>query len=142
MKRRTSIVARAAATTLTLSMLATSCADNATTAKGGSSKTTQEGDPKSWTPSGTTGECNLDALLQPYSYVSKVKTLLTGEAVEESELAAVEKDPNALEGLIDVWVQSDAARDMLVRFFMTAFQQTGLEALPTPCPSRETPNSS
>ncbi|MCA9593334.1 MAG: hypothetical protein KC776_08480 [Myxococcales bacterium] len=127
MKRRTSIVARAAATTLTLSMLATSCADNATTAKGGSSKTTQEGDPKSWTPSGTTGECNLDALLQPYSYVSKVKTLLTGEAVEESELAAVEKDPNALEGLIDVWVQSDAARDMLVRFFMTAFQQTGLD---------------
>ena len=37
----------------------------------------------------------------PLSYTSKVKNLLTGQAVSDEEAAAVNKDPAALAGLIE-----------------------------------------
>ncbi|MEZ4441884.1 MAG: hypothetical protein R3B72_22480 [Polyangiaceae bacterium] len=86
-----------------------------------------DGDPTKWNPSGVTGECNVDALLKPFSYGAKVKALLTGVPLEEQELAAIQDDPGALAGLIDGWLASDLGRENFERFFMTAFQQTGLD---------------
>jgi len=127
-KKRNGILTRAAFVTLAMSLFSAGCSDSAqsskkTTSSGGG----EDGDPASFEPSGGTGECNVDALLQPYSYAAKVKTLLTGEALTDTELQAVQADPTALGDLIDGWIVSDNARDMLVRFFMTAFQQTGLD---------------
>jgi hypothetical protein len=127
-KKRNGILARAAFVTLAMSLFSAGCSDSAQSSKkSGSSGGGEDGDPASFQPSGGTGECNVDALLQPYSYAAKVKTLLTGEALTDTELQAVQADPKALGELIDGWIVSDNARDMLVRFFMTAFQQTGLD---------------
>ncbi|MCA9625569.1 MAG: hypothetical protein KC731_41390, partial [Myxococcales bacterium] len=81
-----------------------------------------DGDPTKWNPNGETGECNVDALLKAPSYASKVKALLTGMPLEAEELDAVVADPDALPGLIDGWLETDGARQMFERFFMTAFQ--------------------
>jgi uncharacterized protein YmfQ (DUF2313 family) len=80
--------------------------------------------PTDWNPSGETGECNVDALLEPAAYGAKVKTLLTGLPLEEAELAALEADPTVLASLIDGWVALPESKGTLERFFMTAFQQT------------------
>ncbi|MEM6786370.1 MAG: hypothetical protein AAF715_02530 [Myxococcota bacterium] len=79
-------------------------------------------------PSGTAGECNVDALLSVESYAAKVKGLLTGLGVNQEELAALlaADDTQAeLGDLVDTWVDSPEADEVLMRFFMTAFQQTG-----------------
>lgn len=81
-----------------------------------------------WDPSGTTGECNVDALLSVESYATKVKGLLTGLPLSEVDLATLRDaaDPQAeLATMIDGWIQTPEAEEVLMRFFMTAFQQTG-----------------
>src|SRR5688572_30535757 len=80
--------------------------------------------PSTWDPSGDAGECNVDALLEPYSYGSKVKTLLTGLPLDDAELKALEQDPSQLKSMIQGWLALPEADTTLTRFFMTAFQQT------------------
>jgi hypothetical protein len=57
-------------------------------------------------------------------YVSKVKNLLIGKAATEDEIAAVEKDPKALRGMVDAWFVTPDAQDKFFSFFQKAFQQT------------------
>lgn len=108
--------------------LGAACADDTLIgAKKPGEETVEENDPTSWNPSGETGECNVDALLSPYSYAAKVKTLLTGLPLDDAELAQVEDDPEALRDMIDGWIETPEARHVLERFFMTAFQQNNLD---------------
>jgi len=60
-------------------------------------------------------------------YGSKVKTLLTGTALTGAELESLQTDPTALTTLIDRWTATPRARDKLLRFFSTVFQQEGWE---------------
>ena len=60
----------------------------------------------------------------PRIYVSKVKNVLIGQAATEDEIAAVEKDPTALRGLVDGWYVTDDAQGKFFVFFQKAFQQT------------------
>ena len=62
----------------------------------------------------------------PLSYTSKVKNLLTGQAVSDEEAAAVSKDPTALAGLIEGWMKTPEYQAKMLRFFQNAFQQTQL----------------
>jgi hypothetical protein len=87
----------------------------------------EEGSTPEYIPSGGTGECNVDALLQPFSYGAKVKTLLTGLPLTDAELTQLQADPDALAGLIDDWMTLDESQASFVRFFMSAFQQTTLD---------------
>ncbi|AKU99126.1 hypothetical protein AKJ09_05790 [Labilithrix luteola] len=64
----------------------------------------------------------------PASYVAKVKNLLTGLPATESELRAVQADPNALKGLIDTWMAMPESDAKLIQFFGNAFQQTAMTA--------------
>lgn len=110
--------------------LATGCGEDdpsssTTTTNTETDETSPEKNPNDWDPSGKDGECNFDALLQPYSYGAKVKTLLTSLPLEDAELSALEADPAALGGLIDTWLEAPESRAILERFFMTAFQQNG-----------------
>ena len=86
-----------------------------------------DGKPANWDPSKPTGECNVDALLQPFSYGAKVKTLITGLPLDNEELQALNADPAALQEQIDGWLQTPEADAVLERFFMTAFQQTSTD---------------
>lgn len=85
------------------------------------------GTPANWDPSGTPGECNLDALLPVRSYAAKVKVLLTGLPLDDAELTSIEADPTSLGAMIDQWQQTPQAEDRMRKFFETAFQQSGLE---------------
>ena len=60
----------------------------------------------------------------PEAYTAKVKNLLTGQALTESELQAVQADPNKLPELIDTWLNTPEAEAKLLAFFQQAFQQT------------------
>jgi len=80
--------------------------------------------PVGWQPGGDAGECNVDALLEPYSYGAKVKLLLTGLPLEDAELQTLTNDPSQLKSLIQTWISMPEAEPVLERFFMTAFQQT------------------
>jgi hypothetical protein len=87
-----------------------------------------DGDPTAWDPSGTAGECNLDALLSPNSYGAKVKSLLTGLPLDDAELEALTEDPAALRELVTHWLSLPESQAILQRFFASAFQQTNLDA--------------
>lgn len=80
--------------------------------------------PIDWKPGGDTSECNLDALLAPYAYGAKVKTLLTGQPLTAAELTALQEDSTQLKSMIEGWLAQPEAEPVLERFFMTAFQQT------------------
>lgn len=80
--------------------------------------------PVGWEPGDDTNACNVDALLSPNAYGAKVKTLLTGQALTDAELADLEADPKALGAMIDGWLDQPESATVLERFFMTAFQQT------------------
>jgi hypothetical protein len=56
--------------------------------------------------------------------LSKVKGLLTGLPPTDAEIAAVEKDPNALRGLVKQWVATPQHTAKLMGFFSNAFQQS------------------
>jgi hypothetical protein len=66
------------------------------------------------------------APLPPRAYAAKVKDLLTGQALQDDELAAVNADPRALRQLIDGWMGQPAFRSKMMEFFKKAFQQTQL----------------
>lgn len=83
--------------------------------------------PTEYTPSGGTGECNVDALLDPGAYGNKVKALLTGLSLSDDELSTLNADPGALKGLVQSWVAMPEAEPIMRRFFMNAFQQTSLD---------------
>jgi hypothetical protein len=68
-------------------------------------------------------DCSLDVLVGPEVYGAKVKTLLTGLPLTESELTALQEDPAALRSLIDRALEDPKSDAVLRRFFMMAFQQ-------------------
>jgi hypothetical protein len=82
--------------------------------------------PTDFEPGDESGSCNLDALLPPEAYGRKVKTLLTGLPLTDGELTQLEADPEALRGLVGEWLATPEAERTLQQFFMTAFQQTGV----------------
>ncbi|MEQ9320448.1 MAG: hypothetical protein RIF41_14880, partial [Polyangiaceae bacterium] len=106
--------------------LAASCqsGDSTDPTKG---KGPDDGDTPTFEPSGGVGECNVDALLSPYSYGAKIKTLLTGLPLSEAELTSLNDDPAALPTLIDTWLAMPEAETLLLAFFKTVFQQTNLD---------------
>lgn len=65
----------------------------------------------------------------PTSYVNKVKTILTGLAATDAEVAAVIADPGALRGLIDTWMALPEFERRAKDFFRTAFQQSQIGAV-------------
>lgn len=79
---------------------------------------------------GVTGEAGPGVLpfeaVPAESYVAKVKNLLTGLPPTDDELAAVQKDPNALGGLVDQWLDRPEADTKMIQFFANAFQQTAM----------------
>ena len=60
----------------------------------------------------------------PEAYTAKVKNLLTGQALTDAEIQAVQADPNKLAELIDTWLNTPEAEAKLLAFFQQAFQQT------------------
>jgi hypothetical protein len=60
----------------------------------------------------------------PSVYVAKVKNILVGMPPTDAEVQAVVKDPNALGGLVDGWMQTQQYTDKMMVFFELAFQQT------------------
>jgi hypothetical protein len=64
--------------------------------------------------------------VSPYAYAAKVKTLLTGLAPTDDEVAAVAADPAALRGLVDGWTARPEFRAKMMTFFSNAFQQAQL----------------
>lgn len=64
----------------------------------------------------------------PRTYVTKVKTLLTGGVPAADELAQVERDPGALAPLVRGWLASSPSRQILLDFFADAFQQSQASA--------------
>lgn len=60
----------------------------------------------------------------PEAYTAKVKNLLTGQALTDAEIQAVQADPNKLAELIDTWLSTPEAEAKLLAFFQQAFQQT------------------
>ena len=63
------------------------------------------------------------------SYVTKVKTLLTGMAPTQAEIDAVTADPSALSGLVDAWMKLPAYGAKMELFFGDAFQQSQAQSL-------------
>lgn len=59
----------------------------------------------------------------PRTYVPKIKTILTGLAATDEEVALVTKDPKALAGLIDQWMALPEFEGKMLDFFRNAFQQ-------------------
>ena len=64
----------------------------------------------------------------PEVYVAKVKNILVGLPPTDDEIAAVDKDPNALPGLIDTWMATPEYQQKMMVFFELAFQQTQITA--------------
>lgn len=60
----------------------------------------------------------------PAVYVAKVKDILVGLPPSDDELAAVTRDPSALGGLIQQWMQLPQYQQKMLVFFELAFQQT------------------
>ena len=58
------------------------------------------------------------------SYVTKVKTVLTGLAPTQAEIDAVTASPSALGTLVDGWMALSAYQTKMERFFADAFQQS------------------
>mgnify|MGYP001822994842 CR=1 FL=1 len=63
----------------------------------------------------------------PFVYAAKIKTLLTGLALNSDELEALTADPSALKRQVASWLATPEADEKLLAFFETAFQQDGYE---------------
>jgi hypothetical protein len=63
------------------------------------------------------------------SYVTKVKTLLTGIAPTQAEVDAVKADATALGGLVDGWMKLPEYTAKMELFFADAFQQSQAQAI-------------
>lgn len=59
----------------------------------------------------------------PESYTRKVKLLLTGEPVLDTELALVRADPEALHDLVRDWTETAAFQAKMLDFFTVTFHQ-------------------
>ncbi|MEL6184647.1 MAG: hypothetical protein AAFU79_08500, partial [Myxococcota bacterium] len=83
-------------------------------------------------PAGPAVDCEIDELSGPSVYGAKVKTLLTGLPLTSDELATLNADAGQLESLTDTWMNTPEFRDVLGRFFQSAFQQdqTDLDGVP------------
>jgi hypothetical protein len=97
---------------------------------GGSSSASQAGTSSSTSGSSATGGRSDDPNeplgfepLPPASYLTKVKSMLTGRAPTAEELASVTTDPSALKRLIAEWQQTPDYEARLRDFFTMAFQQ-------------------
>ncbi|MEX1367832.1 MAG: hypothetical protein AB1Z98_32185 [Nannocystaceae bacterium] len=82
-----------------------------------------DGSEEPWEPDGPSGECAVDELMPPHVYVRRVKTLLTGAAATDEEVAAVVANPEVLADLIAGWVQTDAFSDKLAQYLRVTLQQ-------------------
>ena len=71
--------------------------------------------------------------VSPDSYVSKVKTMLTGHAATPEEIAAVKAAPESLRGLVTGWLELPEVEGKLSEFFVIALQQrlVSLDSLDT-----------
>ncbi len=58
-----------------------------------------------------------------YRAAEKVKYVASGLPLTAEELQRVRSDPEALEGLVDAWLQTPEAEAKLLEFFANAFQQ-------------------
>ncbi len=144
-------------TTLALALLVTSCgsAPKRSTPQSGGGSNVEAGTVK---PSdGTTNTPNTDPSktnpstdpfspslpdvpfepLTPFAYVSKVKTLLSGQAVTDDEIKVVQADPKALTDLVDKWTASAEFKTKQMAFFRLAFQQNGLQRTSFDAQSRD-----
>jgi hypothetical protein len=65
----------------------------------------------------------------PETQLAKVKSLLVGAAPTQAELLAIQRDPAALRGLIDGWMETPAFAEKLQTFLGTALQQDALGRL-------------
>jgi hypothetical protein len=63
------------------------------------------------------------------SYVTKVKTLLTGIAPTQAEIDAVTAQPSTLGTYVDAWMKMPAYTAKMEHFFADAFQQSQASAL-------------
>lgn len=69
----------------------------------------------------------LEGQIEPVTVAAslgKVKGLLTGVPPTDAEVAAVEKDPRALRGLVQKWIATPEHTAKLLGFFSNAFQQS------------------
>lgn len=91
-------------------------------------------------PVGAVEECDIDQLSAPQVYGNKVKTLLTGLPLDEAELTALRGSPDALPGLVGIWLARPEFDAVLAGFFQTAFQQNGEDPDGLSMMLRRTPN--
>ena len=66
--------------------------------------------------------------LSTYSALRKIKSVLTGLAPTDAEVAAA-TDATALKGLIDTWMGTPQFQDKMILFFQNAYQQSSLAVL-------------
>ena len=66
--------------------------------------------------------------LSTYAAVRKIKSVLTGLAPTDAEVAAA-TDATALKGLIDTWTATPQFQDKMILFFQNAYQQSSLAVL-------------
>ncbi|MEM9457615.1 MAG: DUF1585 domain-containing protein [Myxococcota bacterium] len=97
-------------------------AAGSTTATAGDEEPT-DGDGEPWEPAGGAGECRIDDLVSPSSYVRRVKNLLTGEPPTNAELMAVMEDPAAFEALVRDWIETDGFRSKMWDYMKVTLQQ-------------------
>ena len=64
--------------------------------------------------------------IPPSVYVSKVKTLLTGVSADANEVGQVTLNSNNLRPMIEAWLNTSQAQNVITAFFTTAFQQKNL----------------
>jgi hypothetical protein len=65
--------------------------------------------------------------LPPVAAASKVKDLLTGLPLTDSEFLSVQADPSSLPGLIDAWMLLPSYKTKMLELFTQVFQQDGAD---------------
>lgn len=68
-------------------------------------------------------------LIPAYVYGAKVKNLLLGAPLTDSELSAISEDPDSFQSYVESWIDQPAAKEKLRAFFDTAFQQEGFDGM-------------
>ena len=77
---------------------------------------------------GGAGSGGFTTPLSTYSALRKIKSVLTGLAPIDAEVAAA-TDSTALKGLIDTWMGTPQFQDKMILFFQDAYQQSSLAVL-------------
>jgi hypothetical protein len=67
--------------------------------------------------------------LSPEAYGTKIKMIMVGRPLDETELASLRADPQSLRALVDKWMADPAWRERLLGFFEQSFQQTQVSAI-------------